>query len=76
MSGEREGRVTEGARQEEDATEGSLRPQTLKDFIGQQANRENLEVFFGAARARGERSISTSAARVYVSRACDRISPE
>ncbi|MGG5821687.1 Holliday junction branch migration DNA helicase RuvB [Falsiroseomonas sp. HW251] len=47
-------RLTAGARQEEDATEGSLRPQTLKDFIGQRTLRENLEVFVGAARARGE----------------------
>jgi Holliday junction DNA helicase RuvB len=47
-------RLTGSARQEEDATEGSLRPQTLKDFIGQKALRENLEVFVGAARARAE----------------------
>lgn len=47
-------RLTAGARQEEDSTEGSLRPQTLKDFIGQKALRETLEVFVSAARQRGE----------------------
>src|SRR5512137_2218130 len=47
-------RLTGGERQEEDHAEGSLRPQTLKDFIGQRTLRENLEVFVGAARARGE----------------------
>ncbi|WP_368415785.1 Holliday junction branch migration DNA helicase RuvB [Falsiroseomonas sp.] len=49
-----EDRITDAARQEDDAAEGSLRPQTLKDFIGQKTLRENLEVFVGAARARGE----------------------
>jgi Holliday junction DNA helicase RuvB len=49
-----ETRITEGARREEDAAEGSLRPQTLKEFIGQRTLRENLEVFVGAARVRGE----------------------
>jgi Holliday junction DNA helicase RuvB len=47
-------RVTAGARQEDDGAEGSLRPQTLREFIGQKALRENLEVFVGAARQRGE----------------------
>ena len=47
-------RLTAGARQEEDATEGSLRPQTLAEFIGQKPLRENLKVFIEAARARGE----------------------
>ena len=41
-------------RQEEDATETSLRPQTLADFTGQKASRENLAVFIQAARDRGE----------------------
>ena len=49
-----EERVTGGERQEEDSPEGSLRPQNLKEFIGQRSLRENLEVFVGAARARGE----------------------
>jgi Holliday junction DNA helicase RuvB len=47
-------RITASGRQEEDATEGSLRPQNLREFIGQKALRENLEVFVGAARQRGE----------------------
>ena len=41
-------------RREEDAAEASLRPQTLAEFVGQQATRENLAVFIQAARARGE----------------------
>ncbi len=38
----------------EDAGEASLRPQTLAEFVGQRASRENLAVFIAAARARGE----------------------
>ncbi len=38
----------------EDAAETSLRPQTLAEFIGQRATRENLAVFIAAARARAE----------------------
>jgi Holliday junction DNA helicase RuvB len=49
-----ESRLTAGARQEEDAGEGSLRPQTLSEFIGQRALRENLKVFIEAARSRAE----------------------
>src|SRR3954452_13130681 len=41
-------------RTEEDSAEATLRPQTLADFTGQQALRENLAVFIQAARARGE----------------------
>jgi holliday junction DNA helicase RuvB len=41
-------------RREEDAAEASLRPQTLTEFVGQRASRENLAVFIQAARARGE----------------------
>ena len=37
-----------------DSAEASLRPQTLEDFIGQRAVRENLAVFIKAARGRGE----------------------
>jgi Holliday junction DNA helicase RuvB len=37
-----------------DGAEASLRPQTLDDFIGQQAVRENLAVFIKAARSRDE----------------------
>jgi Holliday junction DNA helicase RuvB len=49
-----EARFTSGERLEEDVTEGSLRPQSLSDFTGQRALRENLKVFIEAARARGE----------------------
>jgi holliday junction DNA helicase RuvB len=38
----------------EDAAEASLRPQTLAEFIGQKASRENLHVFIAAARGRAE----------------------
>jgi Holliday junction DNA helicase RuvB len=41
-------------RRDEDAAEATLRPQTLAEFVGQQATRENLSVFIQAARARGE----------------------
>jgi Holliday junction DNA helicase RuvB len=51
---DRDERLTSGARREEDAGEGSLRPQTLAEFVGQRALRENLKVFIEAARARGE----------------------
>jgi Holliday junction DNA helicase RuvB len=47
-------RTLSAARAEEDAAEASLRPQTLADFTGQRASRENLAVFIAAARARGE----------------------
>src|SRR3954449_4629273 len=55
MSGEDPGdREVSAARLPEDAAEASLRPQTLADFTGQKASRENLAVFIQAARARGE----------------------
>ncbi len=38
----------------EDAAEASLRPQTLAEFEGQRASRENLAIFIAAARGRGE----------------------
>src|SRR6201994_603566 len=47
-------RTVSPARREEDAAEASLRPQTLAEFVGQKASRENLAVFIPAARARGE----------------------
>ena len=47
-------RPISAARAAEDAAEASLRPQTLAEFIGQHATRENLAVFIEAARARGE----------------------
>ena len=42
------------ARIDEDSGEGSLRPQTLAEFVGQKASRENLRIFIQAARGRGE----------------------
>jgi Holliday junction DNA helicase RuvB len=42
------------ARADEDAAEASLRPQSLSEFIGQKASRENLAIFIQAAKARGE----------------------
>jgi len=47
-------RITAGNRQEEDEVETTLRPQSLSDFTGQPALRENLKVFVQAARARGD----------------------
>lgn len=47
-------RTVEPGRQAEDAPETSLRPQTLREFIGQKASRENLSIFIEAARIRGE----------------------
>ncbi len=37
-----------------DGSEGGLRPQRLVDFIGQEAERQNLRVYIDAATARGE----------------------
>ena len=47
-------RTVSPARRDEDAAEASLRPQTLDEFVGQQASRENLAVFIAATRARGD----------------------
>lgn len=38
----------------EDGQEGSLRPQTLADYVGQAKAKDNLEVFIQAAKMRGE----------------------
>jgi len=47
-------RPLDPARTSEDLGEASLRPQTLREFVGQKASRENLAVFIEAARARAE----------------------
>ena len=47
-------RTVSAARADEDAAEATLRPQTLAEFTGQKASRENLAVFIQAARGRGE----------------------
>ena len=39
---------------DEDANEGSLRPHTLKEYIGQKKAKDNLEVFIKAAKMRHE----------------------
>jgi Holliday junction DNA helicase RuvB len=49
-----EPRAISPERAPEDAAEASLRPQTLREFVGQKASRENLAIFIGAARARAE----------------------
>ncbi|MFT9016561.1 MAG: Holliday junction branch migration DNA helicase RuvB [Acetobacter sp.] len=47
-------REIDAARHGDDAGEAALRPQTLADFTGQKASRENLSVFIAAARQRGD----------------------
>ena len=49
-----EDRTVTPFRVEEDAPETSLRPQTLAEFVGQKASRENLRTFIQAAKGRGE----------------------
>jgi Holliday junction DNA helicase RuvB len=46
-------RLASGERRHDDV-DVSLRPQVLAEFIGQRQARANLQVFIGAARARGE----------------------
>ena len=38
----------------EDTAEGSLRPRLLKEYIGQEKTKDNLQVFIDAARMRNE----------------------
>jgi len=47
-------RLVSGERAPEDGAETALRPQSLEDFTGQKASRENLRVFISAAKSRGE----------------------
>ena len=47
-------RITSPERLADDAGENTLRPQSLEDFTGQKASRENLKVFIAAAKSRGE----------------------
>ncbi len=47
-------RLVTGERNEADAFEATIRPQTLDDFVGQEQARANLKVFIQAARARGD----------------------
>ncbi len=54
MINDEDSRLLSGARDAEDGPEAALRPQTLADFTGQQASRENLAIFIEAARGRGD----------------------
>lgn len=45
---------TDATRHPEDSADIGLRPQTLADFTGQKASRENLSIFIEAAKARDE----------------------
>ncbi len=47
-------RTLSPVRAPEDAAEVTLRPQTLREFVGQKASRENLAIFIEAARHRAE----------------------
>jgi holliday junction DNA helicase RuvB len=47
-------RLVTGDQADTDGSEGSLRPLTLDEFVGQAQARANLRVFIEAARARGE----------------------
>lgn len=49
-----EERLVDGAKAEDDISEASFRPLTLKDFTGQRQARENLSVFIEAAKSRQE----------------------
>ena len=46
--------ITSAASLPEDRGEGSLRPKTLTEYIGQEKAKENLSVFIDAAKMRGE----------------------
>lgn len=46
--------ITTTASLPEDSNEGSLRPRTITEYIGQEKAKENLKVFIDAARMRGE----------------------
>ena len=46
--------ITTAASLPEDSSEGSLRPRTIAEYIGQEKAKENLQVFINAAKMRGE----------------------
>ncbi len=46
--------ITTSASLPEDRNEGSLRPKTISEYIGQQKAKDNLYVFINAAKMRGE----------------------
>ena len=47
-------RLVTGERNEGDAFEATIRPQSLDDFVGQEQARANLKVFIQAAKSRGD----------------------
>ncbi|MFN2349161.1 MAG: Holliday junction branch migration DNA helicase RuvB [Thioalkalivibrio sp.] len=46
--------ITAEGSQEDEIVENSIRPQRLADYVGQPTVREQMEIFIGAARERGE----------------------
>ena len=46
--------ITTTASLPEDNTEGSLRPKTISEYIGQEKAKDNLSIFINAAKLRGE----------------------
>lgn len=46
--------ITTASSLPEDAAEGSLRPRTLSEYIGQEKAKDNLSIFIEAAKQRGE----------------------
>ena len=46
--------ITSAASLPEDTNEGSLRPRTITEYIGQEKAKGNLEIFINAAKMRGE----------------------
>ena len=46
--------ITAEAGQEEEAVDRAIRPRTLAEYVGQPAVREQMEIFIGAAKKRGE----------------------
>ena len=46
--------ITTAASLPEDNAEGSLRPRTITEYIGQEKSKENLSIFINAAKMRGE----------------------
>ena len=49
-----ENRLVSAENQGEDEAENPLRPRTLREYIGQEKNKENLSVYLSAAKLRGE----------------------
>ena len=46
--------ITTEVIEEDQRIEGSLRPQSLDDYIGQEKTKENLKIYIDAARQRGD----------------------